>query len=254
VTLLIVNADDFGRTDGIVGGTLEAHLAGVVTSATAMILEKAARRGIAEARRRAPRLSLGLHFVLTGGGPPASDPVSVATLAPHGRFLKNARALPAEIPAAEVRRELEAQIALFTTAAGRPPSHLDSHHHCALHPSVGPVFAEVAEAHGLPARAASPGALAELKARSVPTPDAFLDGFYGDGATVENLLGILAGLSAGTSELMCHPGRSDPELAAGSSYAAEREREIEALCDPRVRARLAERRIELVSFEDLRRA
>ena len=236
MTRLVVNADDFGRTDGIVEGTLEAHLSGIVTSATAMILEKSARRGIAEALRRAPRLSLGLHFVLTGGGPPASSPSSLPTLAPEGRFVKNARALPAEIPAAEVRRELEAQIALFTSAA------------------VGPVFAEVAAAHGLPARAASPEALAELRARNVPTPDVFLEDFYGEGATADNLLAMLAGISAGTAELMCHPGHSDPDLAAGSSYASEREREIEALCDPRVRALLAERRIDLVSFDDLRSA
>ena len=75
---LIVNADDFGRTPGVNEGTLEAHLNGIVTSATVMVLEKAARDGIRQAIERAPKLGLGLHFMLTGGGVPASAPALVA--------------------------------------------------------------------------------------------------------------------------------------------------------------------------------
>ena len=68
---LIVNADDFGRSPGVNQGVLEAHVRGIVTSATVMVLETSAARGIREAAERAPRLSLGLHFVITGGGRPA---------------------------------------------------------------------------------------------------------------------------------------------------------------------------------------
>ncbi len=71
VKRLIVNADDFGRSPGVNAGTLEAHVRGIVTSATVMVLETSAARGIREAAERAPRLSLGLHFALTGGGRPA---------------------------------------------------------------------------------------------------------------------------------------------------------------------------------------
>ncbi|MGH9399060.1 MAG: ChbG/HpnK family deacetylase, partial [Thermoanaerobaculia bacterium] len=91
---LIVNADDFGRTPGVNEGTIEAHTNGIVTSATVMVLEKASREGIRQAIERAPRLQLGLHFVLTGGGPPASAAVSVPTLAPGGRLARNAEMLP----------------------------------------------------------------------------------------------------------------------------------------------------------------
>jgi chitin disaccharide deacetylase len=251
---LIVNADDYGRTDGINQGTLEAHLSGIVTSATVMVLEEAAERGIAEARRFAPRLALGLHFVLTGGGPPAGAPESLPTAAPGGRFARNAEALPASIDPEEVRRELTAQIERFERFSGRPPSHLDSHHHSALHPDVAPVFAEVARARGLPVRASSAAARADLKARGVATPDAFLDGFFDAGANAENLLSIVATLAPGVSELMCHPGHPDAELSAGSSYAAQREGEITALCDPRVRRFVAEHGIELVTFDSLRPA
>ena len=248
---LIVNADDFGRTPGVNAGVLEAHLSGIVTSATVMVLQPAAEAGVSEASRRARGLSLGLHFVLTGGGPPASPPERVASLLVAGRFPRNAQSLPSEIDPDDVSRELDAQIALFTKMAGRPPSHLDSHHHSALHASVQPVFAEAARRRGLPVRASSAAARDALRAWDVTTPDRFFDGFYGAGATAENLQAILAELSEGTNELMCHPGRADEDLVSSSTYALERERELAILCDPRLRRELAEENIRLATFGDL---
>jgi predicted glycoside hydrolase/deacetylase ChbG (UPF0249 family) len=248
---LIVNADDYGRTEGINLGTLEAHRGGIVTSATVMILERFAAEGIRRALAEAPRMSLGLHCVLTGGGPPASDPSRLPTVAPGGKFARNADALPEVLDQSEIRLELDAQIALFEEAAGRAPSHLDSHHHSALHPAVEPVFAQIAKERGIPARASSAAARRSLREKGITVPDFFLDGFYGHGATPENLLSLIDSLPEGTSELMCHPGHPDAELLAGSSYAAEREREIQALCDPRARLRLEERGIVLIPFDAL---
>jgi predicted glycoside hydrolase/deacetylase ChbG (UPF0249 family) len=185
---------------------------------------------------------------LTGGGPPASHRDALPTLAPSGRFVRNAEALPPVLDPDEVRRELSAQIALFEEAAGRPPSHLDSHHHSALHPGVEPVFAEVAAQRGLAVRASSDAARAAFRRRGLRVPDAFFDGFYAEGATVENLRRILASLPDGASELMCHPGHPDRELLAGSSYARERAREIEVLCDPEIRSLLQAEGVELVGF------
>ncbi|HEY3171951.1 MAG TPA: carbohydrate deacetylase [Thermoanaerobaculia bacterium] len=248
---LIVNADDFGRTHGVNAGVLEAHLFGIVTSATVMVLEPAAEEGVSEASRRALRLSLGLHFVLTGGGLPASLPDRIPSLLVDGRFPRSSDSLPPDMAAEEISRELEAQIFLFEKMAGRSPSHLDSHHHSALNPSVQPVFAEAARRRRLPVRASSENARGELESAGVTTPDRFLDGFYGEGASAENLRAILRGLSHGTSELMCHPGRADEKLVSGSTYARERERELAVLCDPEVKTLLAEAEIQLITFADL---
>src|SRR5215510_14972826 len=164
---LIVNADDYGRTPGINEGTLEAYVKGIVTSATVMVLEPAAEAGIQLARAAAPGLALGLHFAVTGGGPPASPPGSVQRLAPGGRFARLPEDLPDRIPEAEIRRELEAQIALFEKFAGSPPTHLDSHHHSATHVSILPVFTDVAAEHGLPVRASNARSAAHLKQAGV---------------------------------------------------------------------------------------
>jgi predicted glycoside hydrolase/deacetylase ChbG (UPF0249 family) len=252
VKRLIVNADDFGRTRGVNAGVLEAHLFGIVTSATVMVLEPAAEEGVAEALRRAPNLAFGLHFALTGGGLPASSLERVPSLLVDGRFPRSAAELPSEPAEDEVSRELEAQIFLFEKMAGRPPTHLDSHHHAALHPSIQPVFAEAARIRKISVRASSPAARESLRAAGVRAPDRFIDSFYGEGANAETLRAILQALpDEETSELMCHPGHADERLRSGSTYAVEREREVTLLCDPAARALLVPLGIELVTFRDL---
>jgi len=251
VKRLVVNADDFGRTPGVNAGVVEAHLHGIVTSATVMVLEPAAEEGVADVRRRAPRLSLGLHFALTGGGLPASSPDRVRSLLVDGRFPRLPADLPEDLSAEEIARELDAQIFLFEKMAGGRPSHLDSHHHSALHPSVQPVFASAALRLGIPVRASTPAARDELRASGVRTPDRFVDGFYGKDATAEKLRSILRDLEDETTELMCHPGHPDEKLLSGSSYARERERELALLCDPETKTLVVEQGIGLVSFREL---
>ncbi|HEY6064812.1 MAG TPA: ChbG/HpnK family deacetylase [Thermoanaerobaculia bacterium] len=248
---LIVNADDFGRTPGVNAGVVDAHLFGIVTSATVMVLEPAAEEGVADVRRRAPNLSLGLHFALTGGGLPASTPDRIPSLLVDRRFRRFPADLPPELPAEEIARELDAQLFLFEKMSGAPPTHLDSHHHAALHPSVQPVFARAAVRLGIPVRASSRAAREALRAAGVRTPDRFVDGFYGEGATAANLRSILDGLAHETTELMCHPGYPDERLFSGSSYSRERERERALLCDPEVKSLAVERGIRLIPFRDL---
>jgi predicted glycoside hydrolase/deacetylase ChbG (UPF0249 family) len=66
--------------------------------------------------------------------------------------------------------------------------------------------------------------------------------------SLEGLLGILADLPPGLSELGCHPGEGND---LDTMYAAERAREVEVLCDPRVRSALPALSIELSSFQDV---
>jgi chitin disaccharide deacetylase len=246
---LIVNADDFGRTPGVNAGTLDAHLYGIVTSATVMILERSAAEGVRRILDMAPRLSLGLHFAITGGGTPASAPSSVPTLAPGGKFVAGAEELPGELPAEEVRRELSAQIAVFEAIAGRPPSHIDSHHHSALHASVLPVFAAVALERGLPVRGANAISREWLRQSGLRVPDEFLESFYAERATRDHLRTLIENLQDGVSELMCHPGHPDEELLRVSDYAKEREREVQILCDPEIPNWLDRHGVELIGFD-----
>jgi predicted glycoside hydrolase/deacetylase ChbG (UPF0249 family) len=50
---------------------------------------------------------------------------------------------------------------------------------------------------------------------------------------------------------MCHPGRADERLKATSTYAENREREIEVLTDPAVRRMLKDAGVRLIGYEAL---
>jgi predicted glycoside hydrolase/deacetylase ChbG (UPF0249 family) len=63
--MLIVNADDLGRTNGINSGIFEAHSVGLVTSATLMVAFPAAEEAAARLHEY-PDLGVGLHVALTG--------------------------------------------------------------------------------------------------------------------------------------------------------------------------------------------
>lgn len=247
--LLIVNADDLGRTRGLNAGILAAHERGIVTSATLMVGFAAASEAARELPRY-PRLGVGLHVALTGATPvlPASAVRSLVDAA--GRFPAKPEGIMNPDPA-EVEAEVRAQLARFRELTGQPPTHLDSHHHAHRLPVVCEVLVRVAGEYGLPVRNSSPAVGRCLREAGVPTTDAFVEHFFGEEATLEVLLEILASLAPGATELMCHPGVDDPELAASSSYVEARLRELEVLTHPAVRHEVEEEGIDLGTFRDL---
>lgn len=246
---LIVNADDLGRTAGINAGIFEAHQKGLVTSATLMVGYPSAA-GAARALAEHPRLGVGLHVALTGGRP-ILPPSRVPSLVDaQGELPAKPEGLTDPAPG-EVLAEVEAQLARFRELTGRDPTHLDSHHHSHRHKVVGDALIAVAQREGLAVRNASPELARRLRWRGVPTTEFFEESFFGAATGVEDLLGVLDGLPAGVTELMCHPAQVDPELEAGSSYAAPRERELASLMHPDVLSRVEELGIRLLHFGEL---
>lgn len=246
---LIVNADDLGRTPGINSGIFEAHLKGVVTSATLMVNYPAAA-AVAELSRGAPALGIGLHVALTGGPstlPPEQIPSLVdgaGHLPPKPEGLEGARL-------EHVLLEARAQLKLFRKLMGREPTHLDSHHHSHRLPVVLDALVTLAWETGLPVRNASPETLRRLRAEDIPTTDHFVETFFDAGVSLPNLLQILDAVPPGTTEIMCHPAHVDDELRRTSSYAAVRERELAVLTDREVRQALQALGIRLATFGDL---
>jgi len=275
---LIVNADDYGRTAGVVEGILQAHQQGIVTSTTAMMNMP----GIEDALRRAqscPELGLGVHLVFSSWRPLLPPEQIPSLVDADGAFLgqKAVWTQPEAIQRDELQAELTAQVERFQALTGHAPDHLDCHHFVHCHPLFFAIYVELAAQWDLPIRAPFPPeeALSQaaatvpliedlllsevrdmlhqdrdlVQASGVRHPDHFIGSFYGEEAvTLENLLAILENLSAGTTELMCHPGLADEQLVAQSLYGRPREKELELLCHPRVRDKLDELGIELVNF------
>ncbi|HEU4370531.1 MAG TPA: ChbG/HpnK family deacetylase [Methylomirabilota bacterium] len=221
---LIVNADDFGLTRGVSAGILAAHRHGVVTSATVLVTADLDRRQLAAARDSG--LGLGLHVNLTLGAPLTR---ARSLVDGSGRFVRDPRRAAAGADAREVRAEVEAQLERFEKLVGRPPTHMDTHHHVGLYPPVREVVLDVARRRGLAVRSQDAAARTRARSAGLRTPDHFFgesgpDAYWSPART----LGRLRALPPGVSEFMCHPGWFDADLGY-SRYGRQREIEMAGL-------------------------
>jgi predicted glycoside hydrolase/deacetylase ChbG (UPF0249 family) len=223
---LIVNADDFGQTEGINRGVAVAHERGIVTSASLMVQGEAAAEAARYARRH-PDLSVGLHVDLgewsyrDGGWVPEYEVLTSAA--------------PDEVAAA-VERQIEA----FHSLTGAAPSHLDSHQHAHRQEPVRSILRGWARRLDVPLRHESPhvrysGAFYGQSGRGEPCPDAI---------GVAALLRVLEETHGGWTELGCHPGLGPVR----SMYSGERAVEVDTLCAAEVREAVVRLGIQLRSF------
>lgn len=241
---LIVNADDFGLSEGVNLGILAAHREGIVSSTTLMVNMPAAAAAFALARAN-PSLGVGIHFVLTAGRPLTEDVASLT--GPDGHFLR-LPALAEQADPAHVRQELEAQFSAFLDS-GLRPTHIDSHHHvCGTVPAAEAAMIAIAARERLPVRHALPQR-ERIRQSGLKTTDHFDAGYYGRGnISAEQLVAQLAALPQGLSELMTHPAYIDHHLMRVSSYSVERVEELVAVTDPAVKQALVGHGIELVDY------
>jgi len=254
VKRLIVNADDLGRAAGINAGIGRAHRSGIVTAATLMVSAPASAAA-GRLARELPGLDVGVHLALTYGRP-VTDPVRIASLVdPGGAFPTTPAAFlgTGRAAADEALIEYRAQYERARELIGRAPSHLDSHHWLHDEPALEWAIAALARETGAAVRQQSAGQRARFRAAGLRTPDVFRRDFQHAGRIdVAHLVAILQETGDGVTELMCHPGEPDTELAATSAYAADRAVELATLCDPRVIAAVRESGIALATFADCR--
>jgi hypothetical protein len=268
---LIVNADDYGLTRAVSRGIREAHQRGIVTSTTAMMNIAGAAEDLRLALDETPQLGLGVHLVLTAGGPvlPMGEVSGLVASNGHFRSLGEFTAMRGAVDPEQAHAEWNAQIEAFIAVSGKAPDHLDSHHHTSyLSEGLFRAFLNLAGEYGCAIRcplhvlngSGSPEEGADEFASFAPalleefaplTTAVFCADFYDEGATRDTLLGILDRLPTGITELMCHPGHADAQLSGVSSYSAQRENELALLGGPAARAAIASRRIQLVNFGDI---
>jgi chitin disaccharide deacetylase len=226
---LIVNADDFGYSAGVNRGILEAHDRGIVTSTSLMVDRSGAVEAAALARER-PDLGVGLHAEVRRW---RTSWLPVRGAGWSANAVKRSAA-----------DDLRRQVDRFRQLLGREPSHLDSHQHRHLSDLVRPAFEEMAEELGVPLR------------RVDPRVD-FCGEFYGhDGRgrpdhasiRVDALVRLIDSVTGRITELCCHPGYA---ADLDDWYRAEREQEVQALCDPEVRQAVERAGLRLCSFAEL---
>ena len=111
---LVVNADDFGLSDGVNQGILHAHLEGIVTSTSLMVHGEAAREAV-DAAAKHPGLEPGLH-------------VDLAEWVCRDLERSQAYAIVDTSDAAAVAAGSNGSLS-GSKLTGKRPTHLDSHQH-----------------------------------------------------------------------------------------------------------------------------
>jgi hopanoid biosynthesis associated protein HpnK len=268
---LIVNADDFGRSESINQAVIQAHQRGILTSTSLMVNEPGAEQAVGMARQN-PGLGVGLHLALVCGRA-ALPPEKIPNLAgPNGQFTENAvgaglKYFFSSKCREQLRAEISGQFERFH-ATGLPLDHVNGHLNMHLHPVVLRILVENAHRWGihamrltcdrffLSARIASGQwayrashaiiyrllsewarpRLSEKMIRHTGAVFGLLQNSRVDCAYLEKLL---PRLPAGDSELYSHPSLDHFR------------NEFDALVNPAIRSLLDKQGIRLIRYQDL---
>lgn len=277
---LILCADDYGLAPGVSRGIRRLLAAGRLSATSCMTVSPHWTAEAAAVQPFADRVDVGLHLTLTDQSPLGQMP----SLAPAGRLPSVRelllRCLTGRVDAAEIRSELERQIAAFESALGRPPAFLDGHQHVHQLPvvraavfdlwrerlkasgawlrlcdepvsailsrgvSIGKSLLIAGLGHGLRRQAAAAG---------VPTNDRFagVHDFsrrrpYGE--LFERFIAPATSADGARLVVMCHPGEADDELRARDPVTDAREDELRYFESPSFPEILRRYRIELGRF------
>jgi hopanoid biosynthesis associated protein HpnK len=284
---LIVNADDLGWTGGVNRGIAETHRNGIVTSASLLANGAAFGSGV-ELARTTPGLGVGLHLNLSDGAPVAKRQLVTTLLNERGELEGKPESLLLRLARRsvlleEVEREWDAQIQKARDS-GIELTHLDGHKHVHMLPGLFEIALRLAKKHGIAAvrvsheesslRAAlsagaqqkgtvvmkqgvqarglkllAPDAREQAERAGIATADYFCGIAQTGELTREGVLRLMEILPEGTTELMCHPGFMDAELAnSATRLQASRQAEVEILTDTGIRNLVASQGIRLIDY------
>jgi chitin disaccharide deacetylase len=226
---LIVNADDFGQSDGINRGIIRAFEQGILTSASLMVRYPSASDAAAYSKSNS--LDIGLHVDLGEWIYQNEEWIPVYEVI----SLDNVK-----IVEEEITRQLDA----FYKLVGKNPTHIDSHQHVHKSEHLLPVFIEIAKKINVTLRGCS------NKVR-------YCGDFYGqssdssplhDSISSSNLKNIITNLPEGITEMACHPGLN---VDIKTMYKIERDIEVISLCDKSIGEVISTTNVQLCSFSGI---
>jgi predicted glycoside hydrolase/deacetylase ChbG (UPF0249 family) len=274
--LLIVNADDFGLTDGVCRAILRAHNEGIVTSTSALAVAPAfAHRAVW--LDDAPEIGIGVHLAVVGEDPPLLSAREIPTLVDkQGRLMYSWRQfLPrmalGRIDIGDVEREFVAQGEVVRTAVGPARiTHLDTHQHLHLWPRIASLVCRLAQRWDVPAVRVTRSARGSAKGRVVNglatrldrrvraagllAPDAFAGFDEAGGVGASRLVGVIERLGATgarSAEIGIHPGEHGDVDLHRYEWGYRWGDELDALMAPEARVAVARSGFTLASFAAL---
>jgi hopanoid biosynthesis associated protein HpnK len=281
VRRLIVNADDFGLTEGVNRGIGEGHERGIVTSATLMACGKRFEQATSLAKTL-PRLGVGCHVVLVDGQPMANpSEIQSLMMAGSASFQDKlmsfaAKAASGRLDENQIEVEIAAQIRKLQ-AAGVAVSHLDSHKHTHMFPVVLRGLLRAAKTLGVRAvrNPFEPLVFARLsrwkrqfqlrlmgsfrrnfrhalEEAGLVAPDGCIGVAVTGGLDQNAFRQLIESLPEGTWEFVSHPGYNDRELdQVNTRLRRSREIELEILTSQASKEVLQREQVQLISYREL---
>lgn len=246
---LIINADDFGLTEGITKGIIDSHADGILTSTTMLVNAPYTKKAI-ELAKGYPKLGVGIHLNATMGRPLIPGKKSFTD--ELGRFIK-VTAYPnryVEVDPSELYEEWQAQMKQFIALTSKLPTHIDSHHHVHMAPVHHSVVLKLAKEYDLPVRQTSRHHTEKIITDYEDVH--FYGDFYGEDLTEASIISVLDH-QAEAMEIMCHPAYLDQVTYDMSSYQLPRVKEMAILRSKPLRKYIEDANIALITYGDLQK-
>lgn len=280
---VIINADDFGLSEGINQGIIEAHKAGTLTSASIMA-NMPAFQNAANLSKENPQLGVGVHLNLVRGK--AILVRETSTLTNSSGYFYNfhqvlGRLLLGKFDLKEIEEEFKAQIKKVINS-GLTPTHLDTEKHIHGFPSILKILMNLAREFKIhQIRSFRQGWIIDRNYHSIffdlsqykllflnittkfnrryfykyniKTPDFF----YYLNENTPDLLNVFRSLQEGVSEIVCHPGHFSKELEGNTEFGKfsilnqNRIAQLHLLLNPELRQAIVALKINLINYSKL---
>jgi predicted glycoside hydrolase/deacetylase ChbG (UPF0249 family) len=246
---LLIRADDLGFSEGVNYGIEKSVKSGIIRTVGVMPNMEAAEHGINLLRDET--ICYGQHTNICVGKP-ITDPMLIPSITGKDGMLKSSseyrNAKTDFVVLDEVILEIEAQYKRFVELVGRKPDYFEGH--AVKSENFFKGLEIVAKRHGVN--------YLEFKLDGSPT-------LFGNGVIYNHMRSMepeydpakavmQIPFHEGTNELdayICHPGYLDAYILEKSSLTIPRPKEVEMLCNPKIKDWIAEQQITLVTYSDL---
>lgn len=235
---IINNADDYGYSNAINYGIIDAYKFGFLTSTTIMANMGGFDHAIKLAKEN-PGLGVGVHLTLTCGQPLLKDCKTLADEKGDFKKISFYKDDSTSVDDNEVYNEWRAQIQKVIDA-GIQPTHLDSHHHSHTYKNNIQIIIRLAHEFNLPVRNSFQDKNV-YTSQGINSTDLLINPWHDE---VENMKGnVTQGIIARITkelednkdldviEVMWHPAYLDKKIMTESSFNMPRIHEVAALLD-----------------------
>jgi len=249
---LIIRADDIGYSEAVNCGIEKSVKEGLIRSAGLMPNMPAAAHGLK--LLEGTGICLGQHTSICVGKPCADPKLIPSLLDEHGNLKSGKTYREAWNKGEEFTVldemviEIEAQYHRFKELVGREPSYFEGH--AAMSKNLFKGLEIVAEKYGLRYNAMAFDRMGTFGGKPISNcPMDSMKPDYDPWQCLKN--GVLNARTDMPNVFICHPGYLDDFILHNSSLTVNRTTEVTMLCDPAVKAWLAEQGVELITYDDI---